>query len=343
MTNRTQSMTHKINVREYQIDNYQFDEKDFLKHYEEGRFSAYWQKYPFPVFIQLGNPGQAIATILETFETIKAFDNKRFHNFHKGNPYYWLGISYYLLGNFSSAIYFVNAAVKEDLDLDPPNYRSPATFFIELDSDPKEQAGRSLVERAKSEMNKLIQSYKNTLKTSNISATFSIEDLRNKLLKKATNPEMQKHQTISTALISYVLEYETQVKTLRILDTIESIEPFATHLFKGCVLLESILKDNPKKISDKPIKNDLIWWVNKYKTELSIDNLNLVAEDFQAIVNSLPYEQITINDSFSIACKIRNKIGHYLEWEMEIDEKDYLILFTAIGIACLHTINCLYT
>jgi len=267
MTTRTQSMTHKINVREYQIDNYQFDEKDFLKHYEEGRFSAYWQKYPFPVFIQLGNPGQAIATILETFETIKAFDNKRFHNFHKGNPYYWLGISYYLLGNFSSAIYFVNAAVKEDLDLDPPNYRSPATFFIELDSDPKEQAGRSLVERAKSEMNKLIQSYKNTLKTSNISATFSIEDLRNKLLKKATNPEMQKHQTISTALISYVLEYETQVKTLRILDTIESIEPFATHLFKGCVLLESILKDNPKKISDKPIKNDLIWWVNKYKTE----------------------------------------------------------------------------
>jgi len=239
----------------------QVDNNEFLEHYKKKDYSGYWHKFPFRALLECRQPNTAIQEIFIVFEKLKKLDENIFHKFHKGNPYYWLGVAYFRLQDYASAVYFMNAAAKEDLDLPKPNYPSPATWFIELDSRPQNQAGRDLVFIAETEMNKLILSYNKTLIESSIKEIFTIDILRSKLLKKATNINKQQYQTIATSFISYVLEFSNRIQSLRILDSLESVEPFILHLFKGCLILESILKENPKpNIKVKP-SDDLISWV----------------------------------------------------------------------------------
>jgi hypothetical protein len=318
--------------------------EEFFAHHKEKTYSDYWNKFHFRLLIEYNQPQTVISEIFETFQKLKDIDSRKFHEFHKGNPYYYLGISYFMIQDYESAVYYINAAAKEDLELKPkPNYPSPATWFIEMDSKPEKQAGREIVRIAETEMNRLIAEYNKVLVESSIKEIFSIEKLRDKLLKKATAVDKQQYQTIATSIISYVLEFSNRIQSLRILDSLESVEPFVLHLFKGCIILESILKENPRPNAKIKSSDDLISWVkNKSKDLNLLAALNLNAKNLQSIIIDLPSRQLNLEDCFSITCKVRNKTGHTLEWEFKTTERQYQLLFDAIGVSCLHTINRLY-
>lgn len=318
---------------------------EYLDHHKKKKYKDYWNKFHFRKLIEYGLPKYAIESIFKTFNELKEIDSQVFHEFHKGNPYYYLGISYFMVQDYASAVYFINAAAKEDLELKPEaNYKSPAIWFIELDSKPEKQAGRFIVSQAEKEMKKLLESYEKIIINSSVNIKIlTLPLLRAKLLSKAVNKEKQEYQTIATTLISYVLEYNNRIETLRILDSLESIEPFVFHLFKGCVLLESIIRENPNK-NEKFTSDDTLGdLIQKVYEELEIPhNISFKAKNLQEIINSLPNQELALKDTFSISGRVRNKTGHSLEWKIKINETQYKKLYQAIGIACLHCVNLLY-
>jgi hypothetical protein len=322
----------------------QVDHKEFIWHYNNREYSSYWQKFPFRFIIECRQPQVAIEEIFYVFNKIKNIEPDKFHEFHKGNPYYFLGLAYFQIRDYESAVYFINAAVKEDLELKPPNNPSPATWFIELNSWSKRQAGRDLVKQASHEMRGLVRSYNIIILKEGKKNTFSMKLLRDKMLRKAISIANPKYQTIATALISYVLEFNIRFNAIKILDSLESIEPFALHLLKGCVLLESILKENPRLNHRIKSTDDLNKWVINKSSDLGISkNLKMKTKNLQSVIDDIPKGRLTLEDSFSLSCRIRNTISHSLEWKISISEINYRKLYEAIGISCLHAINCLYT
>jgi len=325
------------------LERKQVDKDELLKHYEEKDYTGYWQQFPFPGLLYCRQPLTTIKEIYSVFEKIKKIDKDVFHQFHKGNPYYWLGVAYFQLGDYASAVYFMNAAAKEDLELRNPNKPSSATWFIGLNSWSKNQAGRVIVQQAALEMRKLIRNYNTCLQREEHNNPFSMKLLREKILRKAIEIKNPCYQSISTALISFVLEFNNRIERLRILDSLESIEPFAHHLFKGCVLLESLLKENPGRNNNLKSSDDLIKWVREKSKSLDIpEKLTLDNKSLQSIINDIPKGSIKLIDSFSLACRIRNTTGHSIEWQLKITEKQYSKLYKAIGFSCLHVINKLY-
>ena len=69
-----------------------------------------------------------------------------FTKIHKGHPYYFIGISSYLLDDYQTAIYFFDAAVTEDMNFgaDPINNPKPSTHFLMLEGESNYQAAKKI-------------------------------------------------------------------------------------------------------------------------------------------------------------------------------------------------------
>jgi hypothetical protein len=119
-----------------------------------------------------------------------------------------------------------------------------------------------------------------------------------------------------------------------------SREPFFLHLFKGCLLFESLLKQNPlKAINEQSLGRILN---NDLPAELNITHVDVRESDFDALVKSLT-GNMGIGDTIECVGKTRNTLGHNLVWiSVSLDESRYDLLFKNIASACLHAISMLY-
>ena len=309
----------------------------FQQAINEDNPSKFWQNFPFPFFIQYGLPQLAISEINRVLHECINIDHEAYIKYHKGNPYYWLGFSYFVLQDYQSACFFMDAAVREDLNREPVNYPSPATYFIELDSNPETQAGRDLVKFAEKIVIDQIAHYNQLFNTQ-----YTISDIRDNFLKRATKPQSPTLQSLATAFISFTLEFNKRNMELVLVDNPNSKEPLLLHLFKGCVLLESLLKTNPLM----PLAKDNLTLgpiLQLLHTQLGIINdINTRSPSLQDVINQLKDFDKSLDMSFEITAKTRNTVGHSLAWEINMDIDQYKKLYDIIFICCLHVIFTLY-
>jgi hypothetical protein len=120
-----------------------------------------------------------------------------------------------------------------------------------------------------------------------------------------------------------------------------SREPFFLHLFKGCVLFESLLKENPKKQPTQTTLGNILR--QDLFTELGISQtIDTSSNDFDAIVRSLT-PSLTVEETIERTGKTRNTLGHNLVWlSTSLDTKNYNLLVETIAVACIHAISTLY-
>lgn len=302
----------------------------------------YWQSFPFKALIIYGQLLIAYREVSSVLSKCRSFSEIAYKKIHKGNPYYWLGYSSFLLNNFETAAFFMAEAAKEDLNLDKPNYPSPATDFIELLGESENQAAKPIVEKTELKLNDLIQKYNDYFQNHLNCPTIDIENIRDWFLRRATKTKGAELQTLATTLISYILEFEHCIDQWSLVDIPNSKEPFLLHLFKGCLLLESLLKENPidpqitPRITLGPILQNLYSYLGiRQDTSISVDNL-------QEVINTLPGEEKSIQTAFEISGKIRNTVGHSLGWVIDLTIEQYKKMFELIGICCIHSIVSLY-
>jgi hypothetical protein len=314
--------------------------EEFKKAANNDQGTEYFQEFNFGTLITYGHPLVAYQEVLRVLNECQTVDQQAYECIHKGDPYYWLGTAAFLAMDFETAVFFMDAAVSEDLRQNLTKLDTPAHLFIQLRGGHPAQVAKNLVENAESHMEQLINIY-NSYPSSNLSLPkFSLDDLRSFFFSKSLKSGNKQWRSLATALISYVLEYDLRVKQRDLIITPSSNEAFLLHLFKGCVLLESLLKLNPK---NRPSAKTLGQVLEHVQSDLGLSSTPPIrADEFQDVIDQVRSSPRTIDAAFEIAGKTRNTVGHSLGWEINLSRGEYSSLFENIGIACLHSISALY-
>jgi hypothetical protein len=275
------------------------------------------------------------------FDILIAIDAKQFKNIHKGTPYYFLGWTTFQLRDFSKAMFYMDAAVNEDLKI--PYHRktkkatTPSLAFFLLSTlleSGNEPSGCNVLHSP------LIKIVEQTIQKYNANgkSIITIEDFRSKFVKDLlfSDPEQR---TLLTALYTFLLEYAEKEKQIKLRsDTGGTIQPFINHLFDGARLLESLIgKRGGKGDSIRPKI------VNTPKLLVTKSVLKGGKKLENAKENYIAHSGANFQDqNFACAYIIRNTTGHSLLWDDLFDEKTYEILYNSLVNSIFWTIEKLW-
>lgn len=256
----------------------------------------------------------------------------------RGTAFYFLGIAAFACHDYQSATFFFDAAASEDFKVaDTEN--QPAHLFMCLDPSNPNQAGREIVLRIVGKLNQAIDDYNR--RTDAISISDSI--VRANFLRPQMRHRHKTRRTLITTFISFIAEWDYLLQTIE-LNIDGSKEPFFTHLFRGCLLFESLLKNSkeppPKK--GRPTLGDFLRDGN-FKQRLGIGAIVTSCDDFGALLRALKTKDRSPEAAIQCTAQVRNTLGHNLVWAAQrLNRKNYDLLANDIASACLHAISTLY-
>lgn len=294
-------------------------------------------KYKYDLFS--GNYSAALNQGMDLLNRCRAIDEEAFLRIHKGSAYYWIGMAAFLMHEHELAAFFIDAAVSEDLrgGADPVNNSSPSLRFILVEGEAPEQAARNLVQVTQARIEELIDIYNTLPGRQNL----TIEGLRTRFLRPAISPGGENLRSSATTIISFVMEWDFRNMLFDIRPVQGTAEPFFFHLFKGCVLFESILKANPT--NTPPMNTTLGNSLQHLHRELGISaNIQIGNTDFPSIIGDLATANNSIETAIQFTGRVRNTLGHNLGWVVNLDKLQYQRLFRMVSSSCFHAISCLY-
>jgi hypothetical protein len=299
-------------------------------------------KYKFDLF--MGNPVAALQQGLDLLNRCHSIDEKAYTRIHKGTPYYWLGVASYLAQEFEFATFFFDAAVGEDLraGANPINNPPPSIRFILIDEEPTDQAARTLVQHTRARVEELINNYNSRPGRLSGSKPLTMVDIRKRFLLPSISIGKENLRSSATTFISFNIEWDYRNLLLDIIPLHGTAEPFFLHLFKGCLLFESLLKCNPVKQLPENMMTlgPTLQFLHK---ELNIPStLDIGNIDFPTIVNGLAQSGDSIQTAIQYTGQLRNTLGHNLGWVVSLNKLQYSQLFRMVSSSCFHVISCLY-
>ncbi len=290
-----------------------------------------------------GNAAAALNQGLDLLTRCHAIDAAAFAHIHKGTAYYWIGIAAFLVHEIELATYFFDASVAEDIraGADLIHNPAPSIRFLLIEGEPSEQAAQQLVQVTQARTEELIADYNARPGRLPGVAPLTIADIRERFLKPAITPGRENLRSSATAFISFNMEWDFRNLLFDIRPTQGTAEPFFLHLFKGCVLFESLLKAN--LVNPPPVRATLGNTLQHLHSELGIpSNLNIGNADLSTIIADLAGADNSIQTAIQFTGRIRNTLGHNLGWVVALDKSHYHRLFRMVSASCLHTISCLY-
>lgn len=323
-----------------QIRRKKVDKTQFQIAASQGKGTEFFQQFNFGILVQYRQPLFAYNEILRVLRECRDADQKAFRDIHKGGPYYWLGMAAYMFRDYETSVYFMDAAVAEDLRRDPGSSDTPAMLFITLRGDHPHQAAKEFVAMSEDLIGGYIQTYLKYQGRGSAFPDLTIQDLRSEFLYKAIQPASRRLRSVATALLSFLLESSLRKVQLDNVPNPSSFEPFILHLFKGGLLLESLIKLNPK---NPPAGKTLAPALNHVSSELGIPSgLVISANELQDVIDQASAATWTIENAFQISGRVRNTTSHSLGWEVQLTFDQYGALVQHLSVACLHTISSLY-
>lgn len=307
-------------------------------------------------FFQEYGVGNIVYSIDQPYERLKAYElllkilnehsASTYKVIHKGTPYFVMSWIAFQIEDFQRGVYYADCAINEDIrKSDPCNLNSfignPSAYFFLL------KKNENLV--AKETLDKLIFSFEAEISITCLGATisFSKDDLVEKFLVNSNLLIDKNFRTIITSLYSFVLEHNSLSKRLKLRGINGStIEPFLLHLFKGGVLLESILKLKTEDRENPNIKLKTL--LEDKKNDLNITKPIIGGIKFDQVVTNLQ-KYLTTGETYNNRCfltayGVRNTTGHFLGWSDLFDKytNAYDDLYKSVIGAILLTIYYLW-
>lgn len=330
-------------------------DQEFKKGYFEAannldKVTRFWNTYnskPFDL-INKQQYWQLRTRLFELLNYCKQIDNDAFDKIHKGNPYYFIGISSFLMDDFQTAIYFFDAAVTEDIKAgaEPKSNPKPSTKFLMMEGEVEGHAAQPLAALAKAKVERVLEYYPTLLKEESESSSFGMVEIRNNFIYRSlTTTDKPGLRTLATAFISFFIEWDFRKDHFEYGVKQGTSEPFFSHLFRGCVLFESLLKHNP---SIPICENTLNGVLNQKDVRVALNtspiqgkgngNVFTLANVFEELQNPVK----SIDQAIKITYMTRNTLGHNLGWDSNISQEQYQKLYFIIAASCLHVIACLW-
>lgn len=309
--------------------------------------TGFWNAYNHQP-IELLNNGQYHVLRERMFTLLrvcKQIDLEVYKKIHKGHPYFFIGITSYRLGDYQTAISFFDAALSEDLEIKDEKIRQAQMFFL-LSGEEHRSAAQLDTQYVQTKVERAIDYYNDEVKKADEVLKLSIQDLREffieYVLDHKDDPGLR---TLLTAFITFVVEWDFRNEHFDLGAHTGTSEPLLLHLFRGCVLFESLLNRNPHpKPKHEEQKKDLYSLITYYQQELKIKLPvnNPTVKTLKELMTELNSSKKEMVDSFLISYWMRNILGHSLAWEDRIDQDSYRKLYLIVATGCLHVINCLW-
>ena len=219
----------------------------------------------------------------------------------------------------------MDAAISEDKKNSKDWMKEPAAMsFFWLESP---QVAQRVTTDIRSTLNEEIQRF------NSISGRhpFTISDFIEKFAKSLIT-SMPPHRTIVTAFYTFLMEFTERIQELEIRSSEGgSVEPFISHLFKGGLVYESLLKIFYQKTTldkiykDSGFKNDFLKTVSTSANTLNKISGAIGADDMQT--------------AFDTTTQLRNTTGHNLVWDDIFSTNTYTRLYQQEINAIFHIIS----
>jgi hypothetical protein len=263
-------------------------------------------------------------------------DGVRYDAAHKGTPFYFLGVASYLGEDFERALFYMDCALEQDHRLHGRQwYRIPSGMFVRLDDAPEAQFGRELVAATRG----LFEAWSTRVGSAG-GAPLSLHSYRTRLVNYGVEHEPSLRSAV-TAFLSFLLEVRPRQTQLRLASGgAGTSEPFFLHLFKGCLLFETLLRtssegrrvvaDNPKAtLGDLLASPPLL-----ERLSLPAAPRGLGAQTFADVLAGIKADE-SAGLTFDVRAiratwGLRNATGHSLAWPRRPGERDYERLFVLV-------------
>ncbi|MBI5641127.1 MAG: hypothetical protein HZA17_11940 [Nitrospirae bacterium] len=310
---------------------------------EEGKFLGDLRFFPGRSYDPLTNkvvqPQESMRLYEQTLLQISRIDPLRYARIHKGTPFYLMGWLAYEMKDYEKGVFYMDAALSEDASNFPSKWMSlPAAAFVFLDDSNLDMAAREITIEIKHEVGFQLDRF-----SKQAGVSLDSEALTNKFLKP--NASDASYRSIMTSLLTFLLEGKDRIAQLQLRSSHGgTLEPFITHLFKGGLIFESLLKKKyhasgitlekyiPAAKDELELKKALLY--KKKGCPYKFDDLpqhiqNWASEEFQ-------------DKAVAIVYAVRNTSGHDLGWQDVFTNELYSALYEGIVNAIFWTIKKVY-
>jgi hypothetical protein len=290
---------------------------------------------PYRIFVDQGQFTLCINTALQLLELTKGVSDAGFRAAHKGTPFYVMGYAAFASHDYTAASLFFDAAVEEDLANHPQPANTPALSFMQLDPADNPTLAQQIIFDVNRDLAALISDYNGRAGAQ----VLTLNDLRTFFLRPIIYSPDRQRRALVTALISFVAEWRYRERLMTVVEH-GSREPFFLHLFRGCLLFESLLKAQTRKALTRRTLGDILRY--DLRNELSLVAPDVRETDFNNVVAALT-ANMDIEATINSTGKARNTLGHNIVWSTtNLNTMNYNTLVRNIAAACLHIISKLY-
>lgn len=289
-------------------------------------FSAYWIRN----ILTTGKHILGIGFWHKIIDYTKQWEQKNTPiTIHKGTPYYFLGVNYFLLGDFDNAFVYFYSAIEDDKKLPEIGYPKKAPIYqtVTLVDNSFNQMYSYVVKPLRKILDGYIQNFQK-----DFDPNFSISDFDKKFLQN-DNLEDISYFFVYNFMNLHDLNNKFRNDVLfNEFSKIKALDQF----FNLVLVVDQILRHAhlPSKFNGKTMYHPIQWWSDKYAhiskndfdTLIGINDLNLndstpgdVVEDLLKLIKN-PKQGIS-KDVYVmlLAYHLRNHAGH------NIDRHDVLI------------------
>lgn len=295
---------------------------------EEQSWAVYRQR------IEDGKNTEAIEIALKALADRQRTNPQQYPSDHKGTPFYVLGYASFASHDYSGASLFFDAAVSADLKYHAGNLDTAAIRFLRLLHDPNEQLLATGI------INEIVQTLQMLLDDYNARVqlrALTVEEVRKRFLEKMVASSNLDQRSLATTLISYIAEWPYRDRLLGLVAD-GSREPFFLHLYRGCLLFESILKATGG-IQARAALGDCL---THHRVALGIGQIRTSADTLANVIATLT-SNMSIEQSITVTAKSRNTLGHnVVQPTNNFTRQSYEAMFKHIANASLHAIAKLF-
>lgn len=291
------------------------------------------------------DPSRQLMVWRRALDVIRERDSQSYRDLHKGEPFYWMALAGYAVHDFESALFCLDCALAEDIRNHSARWRSlPAGLFVTLNETNPAQAGLSVVKAIRTVFDEAC-----SVANAQFNFVFNVSEYRSRLVVRTTNEQGQLRSAL-TALITFLLEYADRRWQLLAApaNADGTAEPFLLHLFKGCVLFETLLKVSDFAptgqkltlsglLTHRPLFNALCG-----HQPASLGEFASVDELFRKLGDKRRDNSIGPCADVRVTWALRNLIGHNLALPSRPTLAQYEELFALVFSALARSISRLY-